>query len=274
MCKLCADPKNTVYVVSGDSAENVLSAIGNIPGLGLAVSNGAHFSTPVLPGQKRLWHIFDLGVDWDAVKRVALPVLSKYTARSNGSFVKLTQFSIGWSYYSCDPEWGSLQASHLVMELENELQAFDVRFVILKGVVEIVPLKLNKGLFVKKVLRDVAQQSSAGIDFILCMGDDISDEKMFTSVYSFVAEIGDEDNVQANPPIVGEDPNARQSLKVTSARDPMYVYSVAVGKKPSHASHWVADGMEVGSLLVHLSGGKSPLRKSVLEEKQSIKRFS
>lgn len=275
LCKLCADPKNTVYVVSGDSAENVLNAIGNIPGLGLAVSNGAHFSTPVVAGQKRMWHIFDLGVDWDAVKRVALPVLSKYTARSNGSFVKLTQFSIGWSYYSCDPEWGSLQASHLVMELENELQAFDVRFVILKGVVEIVPLKLNKGLFVKKVLRDVAQQSSGGgIDFILCMGDDISDEKMFTSVYSFVAEIGDEDNVQPNPPIVGEDPNARQSLKVTVARDPMYAYSVAVGKKPSHASHWVADGMEVASLLVHLSGGKSPLRKSVLEETQSIKRFS
>lgn len=274
LCKLCADPKNTVYVVSGDSAENVLNAIGNIPGLGLAVSNGAHFSTPVIPGQKRQWHIFDLGVDWDAVKRVALPVLSKYTARSNGSFVKLTQFSIGWSYYSCDPEWGSLQASHLVLELENELQAFDVRFVTLKGVVEIVPLKLNKGLFVKKVLRDVAQQSIEGIDFILCMGDDISDEKMFTSVYSYVAEIGDEDNAQPNPPIVGEDPNAIQSLKATVARDPMYAFAVAVGKKPSHASHWVADGMEVGTLLVHLSGGRAPLRKSVLEEGQTIKRFS
>ena len=105
-------------------------------------------------GARRTWQTFDLGVDWDAVKRVALPVLSKYTARSNGSFVKLTHLSIGWSYYSCDPEWGSLQASHLVLELENELRAFDVRFVTLKGVVEIVPRKLNKGLLVKKVLRE------------------------------------------------------------------------------------------------------------------------
>jgi trehalose 6-phosphate synthase/phosphatase len=47
LTRLCVDPKNTVYVVLGDSAENVLSAIGNIPGLGLAVSNGAHFSPPV-----------------------------------------------------------------------------------------------------------------------------------------------------------------------------------------------------------------------------------
>ena len=107
-------------------------------------------------------------------------MLSKYTARSNGSFVKLTHFSIGWSYYSCDPEWGSLQASHLVLELESELRAFDVRFVTLKGVVEIVPRKLNKGLLVKKVLRDCAVD---GVDFILCMGDDISDEKMFTVCY-------------------------------------------------------------------------------------------
>ena len=104
-------------------------------------------------------------------------MLSKYTARTNGSFVKLTHSSIGWSYYSCDPEWGSLQASHLVLELEAELQAFDVRFVTLKGIVEIVPRRLNKGLIVKKVLSEAGQ---GGLDFILCMGDDISDEKMFT----------------------------------------------------------------------------------------------
>ena len=112
---------------------------------------------------------------------MSIPVLAKYTARTNGSFVKLTHSSIGWSYYSCDPEWGSLQASHLVMELESELRAFDVRFVTLKGIVEIVPRRMNKGLIVKKVLQDAAASNGgAGVDFILCMGDDISDEKMFS----------------------------------------------------------------------------------------------
>ena len=251
---LCQDPKNTVYVVSGDSAENVITAIGNVPGLGLAVSNGAHFSPPVTHGQVRQWRIFDLGVDWDAVKRVALPVLSKYTARSNGSFVKLTQFSIGWSYYSCDPEWGSLQATHLVMELERELQTFDVRFVTLKGVVEIVPRKLNKGLFCKKVLRDSAKGD--GLDFVLCMGDDISDEKMFTSVFSYVAELGDEENSQPTPPVVGDVP---EQVRNTVVKDPFYCFTVAVGKKPSHASQWVADAVEVGTLLVELASVNSTM---------------
>ena len=146
-----------------------------------------------------------------------MPVLSKYMARSNGSYVKLTHLSIGWSYYSCDPEWGSLQASHLVLELEHELRAFDVRFVTLKGVVEIVPRKLNKGLLVKKVLRENYLVHDEGVDFILCMGDDISDEKMFTSVFSYIAEIGDEENAKPTPPVIGCDSTRRYASGISSS---------------------------------------------------------
>ncbi|KAL7552438.1 hypothetical protein ACHAWF_015709, partial [Thalassiosira exigua] len=169
--KLCADPLNTVFVVSGDNLENVDSAIGNIPGLGLAASNGSCFSPPLRNGDlARTWLALDLGVDWGSVKRVALPIMAKFTARTNGSFIKVAHSSIGWSYYSCDPEFGSLQAKYLVMELEQDLAAFDVRFVNLKGIVEVIPRRLNKGIIVKKILRDVAaRDGNAGVDFILCM---------------------------------------------------------------------------------------------------------
>jgi trehalose 6-phosphate synthase/phosphatase len=195
-----------------------------------------------------------------------LPVLSKYTARSNGSFVKLTTFSIGWSYYSCDPEWGSLQASHLVLELEQELKAFDVRFVTLKGIVEVVPRKLNKGLIVKKVLRDISKQSTEGLDFIMCLGDDISDEKMFTSVFSFIAEMEDQSHALPGPPVVNEDRTLDEPMddsgsgsSSSKVRDPLYSYTVAVGKKPSHASMWVTDVQEVANALVLLATGKLPV---------------
>ena len=196
--------------------------------------------------------------------QVALPVLSKYTARSNGSFVKLTTFSIGWSYYSCDPEWGSLQASHLVLELESELKAFDVRFVTLKGIVEVVPRKLNKGLIVNKTLKDISSTSPDGVDFILCFGDDISDEKMFTSVSSFLSEVGDDSNATPSPAVVNEDGTRESSSQATSdqaicrIRDPTYCYTVAVGKKPSHASMYVNDAQEVASALVLLAKGEYP----------------
>jgi len=262
---LCRDSRNTVYVNSGDSAENVLNALGHIHNLGLAVSNGASFSPPMRnEDEERRWQTFDLGVDWDAVKRVALPVLSKYTARSNGSFVKLTAFSIGWSYYSCDPEWGSLQASHLVLELESELKAFDVRLVTLKGIVEIVPRKLNKGLIVKKVLRDISKTpDEPPIDFCLCLGDDISDEKMFTSVFSFIAEMGNSSAAHVDPPVHNadgtlEEPRPPLSLAEKPIPDPMYCFACAVGKKPSSATMYVTDAQEVANALVLLAKGEFP----------------
>jgi trehalose 6-phosphate synthase/phosphatase len=270
LATLTQDPRNTVYVVSGDAAESVVNALGHVPGLGLAVSNGARFLPPARHGETvRRWLTFDLGVDWDAVKRVALPVLSKYTARSNGSFVKLTSESIGWSYYSCDPEWGALQAAHLVLELENELRAFDVRFVTLKGIIEIVPRKLNKGLIVKRVLRDIAAQyPDEGVDFVLCFGDDISDEKMFTSVYSFISELGDQRAGRNEPPIARDDgrlldaPQFTTSTSAPSAAvvvpDPLYSFTVAVGKKPSHASTYVNGPYEVHNALVMLATGQVP----------------
>jgi len=265
LADLCRDPRNTVYVNSGDSSENVLNALGHIHNLGLAVSNGAKFTPPAKDkNEERRWRTFDLGVDWDAVKRVALPVLSKYTARSNGSFVKLTTFSIGWSYYSCDPEWGSLQASHLVLELEAELKAFDVRLVTLKGIVEIVPRKLNKGLIVKKVLRDIAKTpDEPPIDFCLCLGDDISDEKMFTSVFSFIAEMGNTSAAHLDPPVYNadgslEEPKPILTLAEKPIPDPMYCFACAVGKKPSSASMYVTDAQEVANALVLLANGEVP----------------
>ena len=60
-----------MLVVSGDSQENVDKAIGHIPGIGIAASNGACFAPPLKPGDTgRKWKFFDLGVDWDEVKAV------------------------------------------------------------------------------------------------------------------------------------------------------------------------------------------------------------
>ena len=280
-------------MVSGDSSENVLNALGHVPNLGLAVSNGACFSPPVPPeemNQPRRWLTFDLGVNWDEVKKVALPVLAKYTARSNGSFVKLTSFSIGWSYYSCDPEWGSLQASHLVLELQAELRTFDVRFVTLKGIVEIVPRKLNKGLIVNKVLGDVARRypQDGGVDFCLCMGDDVSDEKMFTSVFSFLAESG-LDDPPTGPRALYEDGTEEESPMVMSSQvvdgaeddlgkqksnsKPVYAFTVAVGKKQTHASSYVNDAQEVANALVLLAEGRVPAGGVPVDSHSASDRF-
>jgi len=272
--KICSDPQNTVFVVSGDQKEKVEEALGNIRNLGLAASNGSCFSPPLIEGEtERNWLALNLGVDWDSVKQVAIPIMSKFTARTNGSFIKVAHSSIGWSYYSCDPEFGSLQAKYLVIELERELEAFDVRFVNLKGIVEVVPRRLHKGIVVKKILRHVAaQDNNAGLDFILCMGDDVSDEKMFTSVFSFLSET-DEDyiNVVPSPPVVPVEgytlPKSHtfvEEVPIVRCRNlnhPTYAFTVAVGKKPSHATQYVDDAIDVADLLVKIAKGSAQSRR-------------
>ena len=230
LTKLCADKRNIVYVVSGDTEKNLENAIGDIPGLGLASGNGGSIAKPVGPGQtQRKWEDIDLGVDWGAVTNITLPILSKYTARANGSYVKQTSSSFGWSYYGCDPEWGEWLAAYLVVELEAALDAFDIRIVKLKGVVEVVPRKLNKGRIVKRVLRD------NGADFVLCMGDDVSDEKMFTSVLSVLAESA-----------------VQQEMNIDN--DTSHAFTVTVGMKASNASYFVENSTDVAELLIGMAG--------------------
>merc|ERR1712232_1465973 len=127
--------------------------------------------------------------------------------------------------------------------------------------------RLNKGIIVKKILRDVAaRDDNAGVDFILCMGDDISDEKMFTSVFSFVSETNEDyANVQPSPPVMQLSRTTLtsshpfvvepQSVRCRNQNALMSAFTVAVGKKTSHASQYVDGAEDVADLLVKMATG-------------------
>ena len=79
-------------------------------------------------------------------------------------------------------------------------------------------------------------------------------------MFSYIAEMGDEENAKPIPPVVGESADDTQMTDVrpvTEIRDPMYCYTVAVGKKPSHATYWVQDAEAVAHLLVTLTKGEA-----------------
>jgi Trehalose-phosphatase len=74
-----------------------------------------------------------------------------------------------------------------------------------RGQIEVVPVRLHKGVVAKTILRTVLQKGGAYPDFVLCVGDDVSDEHMFTSVYSFLADV-DAEGGGADSPTVGDVP--------------------------------------------------------------------
>ena len=113
--RMCSDPKNTIYVVSGDSQQNLEMAVGNVPGLGLAASNGTCFADPA--GQQgRSWQYLDFGVDWNAVKKVSsyLIIFEKRRTR----FIRLL---FAWKaqlfYVSCT---AGCYADHIKIHRKNK----------------------------------------------------------------------------------------------------------------------------------------------------------
>ena len=196
------------------------------------------------------------------VKDIALPILERYTARTNGSSVRLRDPGIAWSYYSTDPEWGLMQAKSVILELEEALAAHDVKVVHLKGMVEIVPKRLSKGVVLRYAIQSKQGPSP---DFIMCMGDDASDEYMFTSIYSYLSETAETELTRSHkahdaaaaaaaagrPPALGvlqRRPSQEAEEEVTK-----YVFTCSVGKHRSHASFYVHNVEEVRGLLQGLA---------------------
>ncbi|CBJ31301.1 Trehalose 6-phosphate synthase, family GT20 / Trehalose 6-phosphate phosphatase [Ectocarpus siliculosus] len=238
--KLCEDKANTVFIVSGLNDKGLMNAVGAVPGLGLAANNGLAFSWPVEVASERSWEVFDYGVDWDEVKTAALPLLQKFTAHTNGANIKMRDSGLAWSYYSTDPEWGQTQAKQLHGELEVALSAYDVKVQHLRGSLEVVPKRLHKGVVVSTILRTQKERRGCNPDFVFCVGDDASDEQMFSAVYSFLAQAGDQ---------TGSNDEMTQA-----EMDNIRLYTCMVGKKPTHANFYVNDPSEVAQTLSRMAG--------------------
>ncbi|CAN0172094.1 unnamed protein product [Laminaria digitata] len=53
---------------------------------------------------------------------------------------------------------------------------------------QVVPKRLHKGVVVSTILRTQRERRGHNPDFVFCVGDDASDEQMFSAVYSFLAQ--------------------------------------------------------------------------------------
>lgn len=98
-----------------------------------------------------------------------------YTERTPGSFVEFKTASIAWHYRLADPDFGSWQAKELQTHLEHAIASkFPVEIIPGKKNLEVRPRSSNKGEIIKSLLE---RHGPPG--FILCAGDDKTDEDMF-----------------------------------------------------------------------------------------------
>ncbi|KAG2527431.1 hypothetical protein JM18_003850 [Phytophthora kernoviae] len=235
---LCADPRNTVFVLSGKERLDLEKTLGSVRGLGLAAEHGYLYkwgtgantnagsttdsrapassssSSNSLTSEveEGVWLCTKDNFD-DSWKDVTHAVMDIYTQRTHGTYVELKGSSLLWQYRDADPEFGQLQAKELHDQLLQVLEHFQVEVVTGTDYLEVRPEGVDKGVIVDRVMSTIESTSGQYADFILCIGDDLSDEFMFQYL---------------------EDVRSRRNL-----------FTVTVGKKPSAAKHFVNDVEQV-----------------------------
>ncbi|KAI9747476.1 MAG: threalose-6-phosphate phosphatase, partial [Lichina confinis] len=167
--RLASDPCNTVWIISGRDQDFLEQYLGSIPELGFSAEHGSFIREPTSTRWTNLAEDSDMG--W---QNEVVDVFEDYTRRTQGSFIERKRIAVTWHYRGADPEVGAMHAQECRRALEAQVVGrWDIDIMSGKANLEVRPSFVNKGEITKKlVLRD--QESPP--DFVMCMGDDFTDE--------------------------------------------------------------------------------------------------
>ncbi|XP_065877999.1 alpha,alpha-trehalose-phosphate synthase [UDP-forming] 5 [Euphorbia lathyris] len=218
---LCRDPKNVIFVVSGKGRETLSEWFSSCEKLGIAAEHGYFVR-------------LNRGADWETCvsmpdfdwKQIAEPVMKLYTETTDGSYIETKESALEWNYQYADPDFGSCQAKELLDHLESVLANEPVSVKSDPNIVEIKPQGVNKGLVAERLL-EIMQEKQMLPDFVVCVGDDRSDEDMFEVIMT-----------------------ARSGPSLSPVAE---VFPCTVGQKPSKAKYYLEDTCDILRMLQGLA---------------------
>jgi len=163
---LAADPLNEVYIISGRDAHTLESWFNHVP-IGLIAEHGALIREKGGRWTTTLQHT----ADWKpGIERI----MHQAVASCAGSFIEQKQFSVAWHYRNADEASGVAVAKDLLTELTAAAKQSGLSILPGNKVIEVRVSGIDKGMATARVLQ------SKSYDFILAIGDDRTDEDMFS----------------------------------------------------------------------------------------------
>ncbi|MGO3702167.1 MAG: bifunctional alpha,alpha-trehalose-phosphate synthase (UDP-forming)/trehalose-phosphatase [Candidatus Saccharimonadales bacterium] len=161
---LTDQPNTTVAIVSGRTKRALSSWFVGLPVV-LAAEHGAWKRY----GKK--WQKIDSGFKKD--KKRIRTVMQKYSDRTKGAEIEEKDHALVWHYTNVEPDIAFKRASELKRELTDLLDGEDISVHEGRDIVEVKPSSITKGSVVRELTREYPS------DFVLCAGDDYTDEDMF-----------------------------------------------------------------------------------------------
>ncbi|GAA4100624.1 bifunctional alpha,alpha-trehalose-phosphate synthase (UDP-forming)/trehalose-phosphatase [Mucilaginibacter panaciglaebae] len=171
-----------VYIVSGRDSASLENWLGHLP-IGLVAEHGAKV--------KKIGHDWsviadDLKAFWPQVEKL----MAAYVSKCPGSFMEEKEFSRAWHYRETEPFHGGVKAAELYRELLDCIGPLPLQVLNGHKVIEVRSRLVDKGKAVTGLLK------GAKYDFILCVGDDETDEDMFRATAgirgAFTIKIGEQ----------------------------------------------------------------------------------
>ncbi|RWR97430.1 putative alpha,alpha-trehalose-phosphate synthase UDP-forming 7 [Cinnamomum micranthum f. kanehirae] len=216
---LSRDPKNFVFIVSGRGRESLSNWFSPCEKLGIAAEHGYFFRWV----RDQEWEICGQSTDFGWIQ-IAEPVMKLYTEATDGSSIETKESALVWHHQDADPDFGCSQAKELLDHLESVLANEPVAVKSGQHIVEVKPQGVSKGLVAEKILSSMTENGRRA-DFVLCIGDDRSDEDMFEGISAI----------------------ARNTLSNSA------VFACTVGQKPSKAKYFLDDTADVVMMLQALA---------------------
>lgn len=161
---LTDQPNTTVAIVSGRTKGALTSWFVGLPVI-LAAEHGAW------KRYDKKWQQVDSTFKKD--KKRIRAVMQKYTDRTKGAEIEEKDHTLVWHYTNVEPDVAFKRASELKRELTTLLAGHDISVHDGRAIIEVKPSNISKGGVVRELLR------RHPADFILCAGDDYTDEDMF-----------------------------------------------------------------------------------------------
>jgi len=169
---LTYDPNNIIFIISGRDQAFLDKHLGHIRNLGMSAEHGFLIK---YPGGVWINSESETDLSW---KKDVEDIFNFYTERTQGSFVEQKKCAITWHYRLADPDYGTFQAKECQNHIENSvLSKYPIEILHGKKCLEVRPITVNKGEIVRQLIN-----VHPDCDFVLCAGDDRTDEDMFKAL--------------------------------------------------------------------------------------------
>ena len=248
--ELTADKRNKVFIIAEKGEKQIKDWFWNVKFLGLGAEHGFKYTVNVIEKNKWIKILKNYDNEWI---NNCINIITPYTERYEGSYLDIKESSVVWYYSDCDQELGKSFASILSSELESLVKQYNLKIVNGKGFIEVIALGINKGYFISYILKKQIRKKRIP-DFILCIGDDTSVEKMFDYLN-------------------------KKEIEIKKYSKNVVLYPITVGKKPSKAKYYVENPKNVKEMInifvksshkISSSISTSEISKSSLKTKYNI----